>query len=192
MITKKLLLASLLGGIAVFIWGAISHMALPFANNALNKFTNEEAVTQMIKENAPKSGIYFMPYEPQKNGMSQAKYDAAMEKMKTQMMSGPFVFASVRVGPMGSFGAYFITQILTDMLGVFFMAIVVFQLSSFPFWKKVLLAVFIYLVGFCAEILPLWNWYSFSTPYTLSELLDTTMAGFLSGMIVARFSTVKQ
>ena len=62
---KKILVSAILGGLVLFLWGFISHEVLPLYKSSMMKFTNEDAVSQMIVANAPASGVYFMPYVPQ-------------------------------------------------------------------------------------------------------------------------------
>jgi len=58
---KKLLLGTVLGGLIVFAWGAISWMVLPWHAATLQAFTNEAAVSKVIQANAPQPGVYFLP-----------------------------------------------------------------------------------------------------------------------------------
>jgi hypothetical protein len=55
MFTKKMVLASLLGGLTMFVWGALSHTVIPFSEDSLLGFTNEDAIVQGIMAGAPTS-----------------------------------------------------------------------------------------------------------------------------------------
>ncbi len=52
-------LAALAAAIVVFVWQSVSHMALPWFHDSLNKFTDEAAVVEVIKDNAPVDGMYI-------------------------------------------------------------------------------------------------------------------------------------
>jgi hypothetical protein len=188
MATRNLALAVVLGGIALFLWGFVSHEVLPFYKNSLVQFTNEEAVTQAIIANAPAPGVYFMPYVPQEaKGMTAPEFEAAQQSAMDKLQSGPFVFAAIRLGPMGSFAQYILTQLSTDMLTVLFLALVVMKVPGQSYWGRVMTCVFIALAAFSAKSLPMWNWYEFSGAFTLSELIDIVGRMFCSGLVVARF-----
>ncbi|MFI5250864.1 MAG: hypothetical protein ACHQQQ_00405 [Bacteroidota bacterium] len=188
---KKIVLASVLGGLAIFFWGAVSHVALPLYNNSLLRFTNEEAVTQAIVANAPNPGVYFMPNNPVRSvGMSDEQYKAATQASMDRMMQGPFMFASIRLGPASTPGLY-ITQIFTDMLTAFFMTLILVKLSEKTYWSRVIVCLWIGLAGFMAKSLPMWNWYGFSPAFTFAELIDFTGRAFVGGMVISKFTSSK-
>ena len=59
---KKIILSALTGAVVAFIWGMLSWMALPWHHNNFSGLSNEAVVGETIKVNAPKEGIYFLPY----------------------------------------------------------------------------------------------------------------------------------
>ncbi len=188
MSTGKLVLAVALGGIVLFLWGLLSHEVLPLYKNALVKFTNEEAVTQAIVANAPAPGVYFMPYVPQDaNGMGADQFEAAKQTAMEKLQGGPFMFASVRPGAMGSFTKYIVTQLLTDMLTVLFLALVVMKVRGQSYWGHVMICVLVALAAFAVKSLPMWNWYEFSSAFTIAELVDITGRMFFAGLVIAKF-----
>jgi hypothetical protein len=69
---------------------------------------------------------------------------------------------------------------------VFFACLVLAHVGGVSYWKRVLLVVWISLAAFAAQTFPLWNWYSFSTAFTLAELLDAVVGFFLAGMVIAK------
>jgi len=189
----KFVLAVVLGGIVLFLWGFVSHEALPLYKNSLVKFTNEEAVTQAIVANAPTPGVYFMPYVPQDaNGMSAEQFEAAKQAAIEKLQGGPFVFASVRLGAMGSFSKYIVTQLITDMLTVLFLALVVMKVRGQSYWGRVMTCVLIALAAFAVKSLPMWNWYEFSGAFTFAEFVDIVGRMFFAGLVVAKFIPGKQ
>ena len=192
MSAKNLVLATVLGGIVFFLWGAVSHMLLPFSNNALLMFKDQDAVTRAILANAPISGVYFLPNMTERtSGMTQEEFDAANKKAEDQMMNGPFMLASVRVGPMGSYPAHFVIQLITDMLAALFICLVLARVQV-SYWNLVFLSLWVGLAGFAAFSLPQWNWYAFSNAFTIAELVDTIAGFFLAGMVIARFVPGKE
>src|SRR5437773_8539300 len=60
--TKRTLLAGVLGGIAMFIWTSIAHMALPLGEAGIREIPNEQAVLAAMQANIGyKSGLYLFP-----------------------------------------------------------------------------------------------------------------------------------
>jgi hypothetical protein len=69
--SKKILLASVLGGIAMFIWGAVSHMVLGLGESSMKAMQNEDAVIAVMKENMKESGLYLFPGGVPSNDMTE-------------------------------------------------------------------------------------------------------------------------
>jgi hypothetical protein len=56
----KILLAGILGGIAMFIWTSIAHMFLPLGEAGISENPKEKAVLTAMQSNIPeKSGLYL-------------------------------------------------------------------------------------------------------------------------------------
>ncbi|HXE74391.1 MAG TPA: hypothetical protein VNN18_01980 [Candidatus Xenobia bacterium] len=180
---KKLILGAVLGGLILFVWGAISHMLLPVSNYVLFPFTNEEAVKQAVLANVPRSGVYFLPYV-EGEGMTEAEQEAAMEKA----MQGPVVFASIRVGRAQSFGVLLVNQLLIEMLGALIATALLLNARPMSYGRRVLFVVGIALAVGVAGSLPEWNWYSFSTGYTLAEFFDLIVGWALAGLALAHLA----
>ena len=76
---KRIFLAGLLGGIAMFIWTAIAHMALPLGEAGIREIPNEAAVLDAMQSNiAKKNGLYFFPVL----GSARTRSGRATEAMK--------------------------------------------------------------------------------------------------------------
>jgi hypothetical protein len=188
---RTLLLATILGGIAIFMWGAISHALLPFYNNSLHRFADENAVTRVLIANTPTSGIYFMPSFPERTpGMSDDQYNTASHAAGEKMLQGPFMFASVRLGPAWMADSY-ICQVLTDLFTAFLIALILLKLSTRTYWSHVATCLLVALVAFALKSMPMWNWYSFSGAFTTAELIDILGRGLAGGLVMARFTSEK-
>ena len=57
----QLLLAALAGGAALFVWGAVSWMLLPWHNASYSEVADEDELARVIEKQAPASGIYGIP-----------------------------------------------------------------------------------------------------------------------------------
>jgi hypothetical protein len=178
--TKPLALGTIVGGVILFVWGAVYHAVLPFSNQAFLAFSNEDAVMQAITAGAPRSGVYFLPYIPQDRG------DEAMKAAEEKMARGPFALASVRVGPMASLGVLLGTQFVAHLLEAFLLTLPLLQARPPSYGGRILFLVAVALTGWLALSVPSWNWYSFSTGYILAELADVGIGSALAGLALAR------
>jgi hypothetical protein len=159
---KFLLVATLVGGIALFVWGAVWHMALPFSNAGMHEFANNDLVVDVIGENAPQRGIYFSPQG---------------------------IFAAVNIDPgltdrTASMGPYMLVQLLTEFAVVFVLTILLFHSTFTTILGRAVYAGIVGLAGALTIHIAHWNWYSFPTSYTLSELANNVIGFFLVGLVV--------
>jgi hypothetical protein len=179
---KKLLLGAILGGVILFVWGAVSHMLLPISTMALQRFTDEEAIKQAVVANAPRSGVYFLPY--MQEGLTEEQQNAAFEKA----MQGPVLFVSLRLGQGPSFGALLGIQFLIDVLSALLLTALLLNVRPMPYAKRVLIVVAVALVAGIAIHLPHWNWYNFSLAYTAGEFVGLVIGFALAGLALARIA----
>jgi len=188
--TKPLLLGGVLGGLALFIGGMISWMALPWHAMTFEKFKDEAAVAQAISANAGNSGIYFLP-NPHKQdpGLTEAQRKAAEEDGIKRMMEGPFMFASVSprgARPMGTMmGIGLATQILAALMATWLLL----QTTGLTFWKRVGFLVTLGLTAGVITNLQHWNWWNFSTAYTAVCFGDLLIGWFLAGLVIAKVAS---
>jgi len=59
---RKNIVAVVLGGVVLFAWGFVSWAILPWHSMVANKFNDESAVREVLKQNASSAGIYFLPF----------------------------------------------------------------------------------------------------------------------------------
>jgi len=59
----RILIAGVLGGIAMFIWASVAHVATPLASIGLAPMPNEAAtITALHQSLGDKPGLYFFPF----------------------------------------------------------------------------------------------------------------------------------
>ena len=57
----RLIIAAVLAGIVMFIWGALSHMVFGLGDAGVRAVPNEAAITTAMKANLSESGFYVLP-----------------------------------------------------------------------------------------------------------------------------------
>jgi hypothetical protein len=189
--TKQLVLGTVLGAIVLFIWSALAWMIIPWPGEPFRTFTNEQAVLDAIKANAPQSGNYLLPNEPKRTpGMTGAQYKAAEKAAMDQGARGPMVFAVVRLGPM-DMAKPLVVQLLTDIVLALLGCILLLQTDRLSYFARVAfvgaLGVLIFIGGHVEE----WNWFSFSTVYLMMELGAIVIGWILAGLVMAKFARGK-
>ncbi len=184
---RKIALAAVLGGLTLFLWGVLSHMVLPWYNKSFHKFTDEEAVTMTIVTNTPHSGTYFLPYnEELPLGTSVAQKKARDERMKEQMEKGPLVFAHIRVGSFGSFGAHLAIELLKDILSALVVGLLLLNTQQMLFRNRVAFVFGIAVAVALESTISEWNWYGAGTDYAFAEIFDLLVGWLLVGFVLAK------
>jgi len=172
---KKILWLSLLGGVVMFIWGFISWAILPWHMTTANKFTDEAAVSQVLKENAPRKGIYFLPFSEADHGPEQVGAFANVLPDGTAM----------------NMGINMLIGLVTSCVSVFLGLCLLYMASGLSYWGKVgFFALLGLTIGFVSHA-PYWNWFSFSTAYINVIILDILITWILAGLAVVKFAPTR-
>jgi hypothetical protein len=182
----KILMAGILGGIVMFIWTSIAHMALPLGEAGIGEIPNESAVLSGMQSNiGDQTGLYIFPGPGLGKNATRQEKDEAMKHMGEKMAANPsgilMYHAPGRPLALGKLlGVEFGTELLEAILVVFLLA----QTRIASFAGRV---GFVLVAGILAAIatnVSYWNWYGFPCVYTASYML-IQIVGFLCVGIVA-------
>src|SRR6266446_9056043 len=181
----RILLAGILGGIAMFIWTSIAHMALPLGEAGINEIPNESAVLSAMQSNmGDKTGLYIFPgLGVGENATRHEKQEAmkkAMDKLATEP-SGILMYNSARPFTFARYlGIEFATEVVEAILAVFLLA----QTNISSFSGRVGFVLTTGILAAIATNISYWNWYGFPAVYTASYML-TQVIGFICVGLVA-------
>ena len=182
----KILMAGILGGIVMFIWTSIAHMALPLGEAGIGEIPNESAVLSAMQSNiGDQTGLYIFPGPGLGKNATRQENDEAMKHMGEKMAANPsgilMYHAPGRPLALGKLlGVEFGTELLEAIL-------VVFLLAQTPIASFAGRVGFVLVAGILAAIatnVSYYNWYGFPRVYTASYML-TQIVGFLCVGIVA-------
>lgn len=173
---KRNILAVVLCGLILFIWGFISWAILPWHDMVANQFTDESAVSQVLKENAPAAGIYYLPFSEENHNPGEAA-------------------GFMNILPDGfdmDMGRLMATAMLGQLAAALLMLVLLNHTSGLNYLQRVTFVALVGLtIGFVSHF-PYWNWFGFSSAYVLVIILDSLLAWCLAGLVMARFITGKQ
>src|SRR6266496_3296069 len=182
----KILSAGILGGLAMFIWTSIAHMALPLGEAGIGEIPNESAVLSVMQSNiGDQSGLYIFPGMGVGKNPTRQEKSEAMKHMAEKIAANPsgilMYHAPGRPFTLGkSLGIEFATELLEAILVVFLLS----QTRIESFGGRV---GFVLLTGILAAIatnIPYWNWYGFPSNYT-AAYMSIEIIGFLCVGLVA-------
>ena len=183
----KILLAGILGGIVMFIWTSIAHMALPLGEAGLGEIPNESAVLSAMQSNiGDQSGLYIFPGPGLGKNATRREKEEAMKHMGEKIATNPsgilMYHAPGRPLALGKLlGVEFGTELLEAILVVFLLA----QTRIASFAGRV---GFVLVAGILAAIatnVSYWNWYGFPCVYTASYMFIQIVGFFLVGIVAA-------
>jgi hypothetical protein len=189
---KSLTLGALLGGLVVFAWSAVSWMVLTWHNPTMNSFANEAAVAQVLMENAPTGGMYWLPGMPagydKMKGDEKKAADAAMEE---RMKTLPFFYGVVQPRANFDMGRQMGASILFDILAALLITGLVMKTGGMSYLGRVMFIVTVALAAGVIAVVPNWVWWHFGTGWTVVGLADIVIAWFLSGLVIAKVGAPK-
>ncbi|MGH1541768.1 MAG: hypothetical protein ACRBHB_15185 [Arenicella sp.] len=166
----KNVIAAVLAGIVIFVWGFISWTAIPWHDAVVNKFSDEAAVTQVLVDNSPQTGVYYLPH---------AEEDYAVGKPSAFVNMLPEGHSSGMAGMM-------IKSIIGNIIIAFLVICLLLKTTGLGFVQKVGFVALTGLIIGIAGNFPYWNWFGFPTGYTVVMILDTVITWVLVGLVLAK------
>jgi hypothetical protein len=183
---NKVILAGVLGGIAMFIWSGIAHMALPLGEAGISQMPNESVVLEAMKTNlGERRGLFIFPgHNVSPNATRQEKRDA-MKQMAEKAESGPsgimMYYPARRFTFARWLGVEFATELLESLLVVALLA----QTRLTTFAGRVSFVTVAGILAAIATNVSYWNWYGFPKRYTAAYMFTQIVGFFLVGLVAA-------
>jgi hypothetical protein len=189
---KSLALGAVLGGVVAFIWSAASWMVMPWHNSTMNSFTNEDAVAQVLLENAPTSGMYWLPgLPPNYDTMPAEQKKAADAAMQEKMKTSPFLYGVVLRRWQENMARSMTYGLLFDILAALLISMLVLKTSGMSYAGRVMFIVTVALAVGVIAVLPNWVWWHFPTRWTLVTMADLVVGWLLAGLVIAKVAAPK-
>ncbi len=182
----KILLAGILGGIAMFIWTSIAHMALPLGEAGLREIPNESTVLSAMQSSiGEQTGLYIFPDPGVGKNATRQEKNEAMKHMGEKMATSPSGILMYHApGRPFTFGKWLGIEFGTELLEAILVVFLLVQTRIASFFGRV---GFVLVAGILAAIatnVSYWNWYSFPCVYTAGYMF-IQIIGFLCIGIVA-------
>ena len=186
--TKRIILAGVLGGIAMFIWTSIAHMLLPLGEAGISEIPNDEAVLAVIQSSVgAKTGLYIFPGMGLGPDATHAQRSAAMKGYEAKLEKNPS--GLLMYHPAGSrpmvMPKYLTIEFITELLEALLVVVLLAQTQIVTFGGRV---GFVTVAGILAAIatnVSYWNWWGFPTVYTASYMFIQIVGFFCIGLVAA-------
>ena len=182
----RIVIAGILGGLVMFLWGFVSHMATPLGSMGMHTLpvAQQDAVIATSKlafGNTP--GVYMVPgLEDMNDYGDEAKMKAFGERTK----GAPYAFVVYR--PDGNtagaeMGPNLGKELATNVVSAIVAAAIAIGLVGFG--SRVIAIGMMGLFAWLAISVPYWNWYRFPTDFTIANLVIQVVGWTLAGMAIA-------
>lgn len=183
----RILLATVLGGVVFFAWGALAWMVLQLHDDTMHEIDNEDRVMQVLREEIKHPGVYWFPKWPE--GMMEAKGEQR-EDLRQQWLprhiEGPVGLMNVH--PTGfepmtqlTFVNGFGLNLVMALLGSILLAMA--SLRSYVL--RVLFVASIGLIVGVSTHMMEWNWMHFPLDYSVMKLVDNVIGWSAAGVVMA-------
>lgn len=180
--SRRVIIAGILAGLALFAWGAVSHMVLGLGEKTMKVLPNEAAVLTTLQDGVKEPGIYVFPGVGSGMGgqpLNEAKWQEAYRTMPHGLL-----VATPPDGPLNmerALGIQVATDVLCGVLAAFFLA----STAITSFFGRVLFVAELGAFATLAIDVPYWNWYGFPMRYLVSQLVDQGIGWALAGVVLA-------
>ena len=187
---KRIILAGVLGGIAMFIWSSIAHIVLPLGEVGIKEIPNETAVLQSIQTAlGDAAGFYFYPGTGTGPNATREQKRAAMQQYGQKLAANPS--GSLIYHPPGAqamTGRQLTTEFVTELVEALLAAFLLSRTRLSGYGSRV---GFVFVIGIAAAIttnIPYWNWYGFPGNYTATymmiEIVDYLVVGLVAAALI--------
>jgi len=183
----RILFGGILGGILMFVWTSIAHMALPLGEAGINEIPNESAVLGAMQSSiGERTGLYIFPGLGVGKNATREEKKEAMKQMQQRIAANPSgILMYHPPGRPFAFGKSLAVEFSTEVLQAILVIWLLAQTRIGSFAGRV---GFVLIAGMLAAIttnISYWNWYGFPGVYTASYILIEIVGFVLVGVTAA-------
>ena len=182
--SKGVLSGGVIGGVVMFLWGALSHLLLPIGSTATKAIPDEHKVIAAMQATMLEPGLYVFPWdEPGRN----------TDRANPTAVDGPN--GVIVYQPRGTSNVTTlqpIIELLSDIACALVAGVLLCKAKGglTTYAKRVAFVALLGLLPWLAMSVSYWTWYHFPTSYFLGEGLDQVIGFALTGLVLA--ATVKE
>ncbi|HEX4932248.1 MAG TPA: hypothetical protein VFV33_03660 [Gemmatimonadaceae bacterium] len=184
----KVILAGIAAGVALFIWGFVSHMFTPLGTMGVSTHPHEAMLLPAIQQTTTAPGFYVFPGMDMTKKPTKEEEAAWAERYRT----GPHGVLILGANGRDAMDApRLITELVTNLFTGILLAFLLGRLAT-GIGSFVSGGILAFLIGWTSISVPYWNWYSFPPTVTLVEMIDQVIGGAIVGLVVGLFLVSKK
>src|ERR1700722_3578096 len=183
---KRILLAALLGGLAMFAWKSVAHVVLPLGQSGIHEIPNEQAILDAMRSTlGENASLYFFPAMGSASG-AMAEYD----KNLAISPSGLLIYHPP--GAKSLTAAQMVTELVAEILEALLAAVLLSRTRIPTYWGRVGFVTLVGVIASMATNLSYWNWYGFPSDYTAVYMMIEIVGFLCIGLVAAKLVFVGQ
>jgi hypothetical protein len=172
---KRVLLAGVLGAVAMFLWSFVAHTFLPLGEAGIKQIDKEQALLTSMQSTLSSPGMYMFPNMDPKD-------QAANEKKIASGPSGLLVYFPIRDFSFPkSLAIEFSAELLQSLIAAYLLSLTV----ASTFGARLGVFALMGLMAVSATNLSYWNWFGFSSTYTAAYMFTGWMGYVCAGLVAA-------
>jgi len=176
----RIIIAGVVGGIAMFVWTSIAHVALPLGQIGFSQIPSEAPVLAAMHNSiGDRSGLFFFPWTDMKSKNAMADEEARMKVNPSGLLIYHPPGASAMTAQ--TLIVEFIKEAAVSLIAAFLLA----QALLAGYAARV---GFVTLAGVAAGLttnVSYWNWYGFPADYTLAAAAIEMIGYLAAGLAIA-------
>lgn len=184
--TGRVLIGVVLGAVALFIWGFVFWGLLPTPTSIFRTFSDEAAVAEALKSNAPEPGVYTVP-DASLMGRDAAEYTSRHE-------SGPVAMVFIHPAGLSVMPPSMMVKGFLNMLASVFLMALLLGMAAPALGTYSRRVGFVFLAGLVSVVFidlgqPVW--WRHTWDYWLANAVYHALGALIVGLILARFQPQK-
>ncbi len=185
----KIIIAGIIGGIVITLWGFVAWMGLNFHKDTIKSCPEDEIFSHIFVNSIKEEGVYVIPALP--NSQAEEEQNAWRDKIQ----SGPI--ATIFFRPTGGDPTMMKNIIYGTLINIIVAMLAAWILSRStaskqPYFTRVsfigVLAIFASITIYISN----WNWMYFPLKYTTAMSADLIIGWILAGLVIAAFVKEKE
>ena len=184
---QRIMKCGLIGGLILFVWGAVSWTILPWQKGQMKSFSDESEVRSAIMDNAKGSGLYVLP-NLHKYGNNAEEIAAA----KARMAEGPYVVAAVSVeGRNPSMAGSSVLSLMLKIVAASLVTWLLFktqQNNQLDFNKSVKFVTVVGVVIALLATIPYGIWFAFPAHFVIGSIIEIVFGWFFAGLAISKLA----
>lgn len=184
MSTSRIVLAGVLGGIAMFAWMSVAHMVLPLGGAGVSQITNNEPalLAEMQSALGQNSGLYMFP----SFGSSREHSGAAMQAYEQRLSANPSGLLIYHPpGGKAMTPGQLVTEFLAELIEVLLAVLLLAQTRLASYAERVGFVVALGILAALPSNVSYWNWYGFPASYTAAYMASQILGFLVAGLVAA-------